>query len=271
MLRRYRLDAGLSVRDVAEHLMCHPAKISRMENAQRNIALRDVRDLCNLYNVSDRESREQLMRLAHESRENAWWQQFDLSPADEKFFGLEGAAERISHFEVMAVPGLLQTREYATAIAEAFVPDDPARVKSIVDLRMMRQEFTGNDADFRAIMDESAVRRVVGGREVMLDQVRHLIDRARAQVSLRIIPFDHGAHPGMISSFTVLQFGSVVSEAQTLTVPDVVFIDGMVDGMYLDRPEEVSGYLDAFRDLESKALSETETVDFLLSVEPDFQ
>jgi transcriptional regulator with XRE-family HTH domain len=269
ILRKYRLDAGLSVREVAEYLMCHPAKISRMENAQRNISPRDVRDLCNLYNISDRGSREQLMRLARESRENAWWQQFDLSLADQKFFGLEGAAKRIRDFQVMAVPGRLQTREYATALTETFVPDDPAKVKSIVDLRMMRQEFAGNDADFQSILDESVLRRVVGGPEVMRNQVSRLIDLARSQVSLQVVPFDHGAHQGMISGFTVLQFGAADGELQTSVVPDVVFIEGLLDGLYLDRPQDVNSYLNAFQDLQSKALSVSDTVDFLITMKSD--
>ena len=271
MLRRYRLDAGLSVREVADYLMCHPAKISRMENAQRNVSLSDVRDLCNLYNISDHEAREQLTRLTRESRENAWWQQFDLSPAEEKFFGLEGAATRISDFQVGGVPGRLQTRNYATAITEAFVPEDPVRVKSIVDLRMMRQEQTGNEADFTCILDESVLRRVVGNAETMRDQIRYLIDQAESQVSLQVVPFSRGAHQGMISGFTVLQFGESFTGSQATPVPDVVYIEGISDARYLDRPEEVRSYLDAFTRLRDMALSVAETIDFLVSCESVYE
>jgi transcriptional regulator with XRE-family HTH domain len=264
ILRKRRLDAGLSVRDVAEHLMCHPAKISRLENAQRNISLRDVRDLCDYYNVSDRESRE-LMDLARESRETAWWQQFDLGPAEEKFFGLEGAATRIADFGADVIPGRFQTRDYAIAIAETFVPENVAEV---VEMRMLRQQFSGIEADHRCVLDESALRRVVGSAEVMREQVRHLKKLATsATVDLRAIPFSRGAHRGMNSGFTVLQFGDSADDMLTSAMPDVVYMETLADDVFLDRPEDVKIYLDAFQGLQDKALSQTDTVNFLASME----
>ncbi|XVU27172.1 helix-turn-helix domain-containing protein [Actinoplanes sp. CA-054009] len=266
-LRKYRLEAELSVREVADHLMCHPAKISRMENAKRNISPRDVRDLCGLYRISDPAVRDQLMRLARESRESAWWQQFDLSPAQEKFFGIEGAADRISDFQIGAVSGLLQTRDYATAIVDASIPENPVKVKNIVDMRMMRQEFVGLNADYRSILDESALRRAVGGPAVMRDQINHLVTLMRSSgINLRIIPFSHGAHQGMVSGFTLLQFDDSATEPLAPAMSDVVYLEGLMDGVYLDRVEDVADYVAAFERLESIALSTAETIDFLVAM-----
>jgi hypothetical protein len=244
--------------------MCHPAKISRMENAQRNISLRDVRDLCDFYKISDRESRE-LMDLARESRETAWWQQFDLGLAEEKFFGLEGAATRLSDFGADVIPGRFQTRDYAIAIAETFVPENVAEV---VKMRMLRQQFSGIEAEHRCVLDESALRRVVGGAEVMREQVRHLIELATTTpIDFRAIPFSRGAHQGMNSGFTVLEFDDSADDTLTSTMPDVVYMETLADDVFLDRPEDVKIYLDVFQSLQARALPSAETIDFMLTIE----
>jgi hypothetical protein len=129
---------------------------------------------------------------------------------------------------------------------------------------MLRQQFSGIDADRQTVLDESALRRVVGSAEVMREQVRHLIKMATTSpIDLRLIPFSHGAHRGMNNGFTVLQFSDSVADELTTTMPDVVYMETLVGDVFLDRPEDVKTYLEAFKGLQAKALTQSETIDFM--------
>jgi len=265
-LRQLRSDARKTIRDVAEELQVHPAKISRLEKAQRNISIPDVLALLNVYGVTESTTRERLMKLARENKQPAWWDEFDLSPLLEKYIGLEGSAKKISDYQLM-VPGLLQTRRYTAAIIDAFATSDPPK-KEAIDLRAMRQEMLNPDTILDVIMDETAVRRIVGGRDVMREQVEHLIQVATASnsTSLQVIPFVNGAHPGTMSGFTVLQFDSSTSHESGYGLSDVVYIEGISGAIYLERPEDVSDYLAAFDAVRARALTKVETISFLKSV-----
>src|SRR5688572_19212865 len=120
LLRRYRVEAGLTVKDVSDRLLVSAAKISRIETGHRGGASqRDVRDLCALYGVEDG-VREHLMALAREGRQQGWWQEFDLpTPA---LIGLETSAATITEFQTTTIPGLLQTPQYAESVARALGP-----------------------------------------------------------------------------------------------------------------------------------------------------
>jgi transcriptional regulator with XRE-family HTH domain len=267
-LRQYRLDAGMSIRDVAEHLLCSVAKISRLETAQRGASLRDVRDLCDLYGVEDETSRERLMTLARESRETAWWQALDIDAAQKKVVGLEAAASKISDYQLGAVTGLLQTRNYARAVLSAFA-QDPATLDQAVDVRMRRQEAVGRHVLLHVLLDEAAVRRPVGGSVVLNEQLEYLIQLSRdkeAWVKVQVIPFTAGVHQGLISGFTVMQFPESTRDDIEQPMPDVVYLEGLTDGIYLEQPDEVKRYLEAFGQLQSRALSITQTARFLESV-----
>jgi len=208
-LRHFRIAAGLSVKEAAEQLLVAPSTISRIEKAQRNAALRDVRSLCDLYGISDATTREELMELARGGRERGWWEDAPLSPALKTYIGMEGSAATISEFQILAVPALLQTREYAEAIGAVYFPDDPRRLKLVVDARMRRQELLEreNPPTYRAIIDQAALSRVVGGRATMQKQLEHLLSKIdQSLAEIRIIPFLSGAHIGMDSGFTILTF-----------------------------------------------------------------
>jgi transcriptional regulator with XRE-family HTH domain len=265
-LRQYRLGAGLTVKEVAGQLLCSEAKISRIETAQRGISLRDVRDLCELYRVTP-DSQEQLMRLAQQSREAAWWQNFDLDPALEKYVGLEGSAVEIKDYQLGAVPGLLQTREYATEVINTWIKNDPVALKNAVDVRMMRQEYLADHTKLHVVIDESVVRRVIGTRDIMRDQIVNLITQSSSsRVSLRLIPFDAGASKGMISGFVLLHFAQPAAQEGLPAMSDVLYLEGVGDGIYLDKTENVQEYVDVFGELQARALSERQTITFLSAV-----
>jgi hypothetical protein len=256
----------MSVSGVAEQLLCSPSKISRMETAQRNVSLRDVRDLCNLYGITDEGVRQQLMDLARGSRASAWWQEYNLSPALERMVGLEGSASQISDFQPSVVPGLLQTNEYARAVLEVWI-QDPVALKLAVDARMMRQESLSENTSLRAVVDESAVRRMVGGSSVMRGQLGRLVELGRLpRVDLRVIPFDTGAHQGVVGGFVVLQFAKTGNSGLAATMPDVVYREDLGDGTYLEEPTEVERYLRAFDALQTIASTTATTARLLESL-----
>ncbi|MBL7256356.1 helix-turn-helix domain-containing protein [Paractinoplanes lichenicola] len=266
-LRQHRLDAHLSVREAAHALLCSPSKISRIETSQRKASLRDVRDLLNLYGITNEEYREQLMTLARESRESAWWRKYRLNPTLEKFVGLESSATKISDYQFGIVPGSLQSRDYAKAIIEPWVINDPEALAEAVEVRMTRQEFLdASGTTLHAVIDEAVLHRTVGGTDVMRGQIGKMIELAESGfVALQAIPFDAGAHLGMNSGFTVLQFEGPHMSDSPYPVADVVYLEDLGDGQWLDQPAEVKRYLGAFDRLRSTALPTIETIDFMKS------
>lgn len=269
-LRRHRVDAGLSLTEVAGALLLSASKISRIETAQRNISARDVRDLLDLYRVTDPEVRGELMKLVEESRERAWWKEYDLDPGYERLIGLEGAASVISDYQIGAVPGLLQTPEYATAVA-TFWSDNPAAVKSSVEVRMARQRSLSRKTALNFVVDEGALRRPIGGPDVMREQIQKLIKvSAEPRIVFQAIPLSVGLHHGLVSGFIVLQFPEPSSVDPAAAVSDIVYHEGVVGaGWYLEQPADVEGYLNAFKGLQQKALTPHATKSFLEEILQD--
>ena len=263
-MRKLRIDAGLSLVEVANKLLLSPSKISRIESAQRNISARDVRDLMDLYRITDPGIRDELMRLVEESRESAWWAQYDLLPAYERLIGLEGAAATICDYQIATIPGLLQTPEYAAAVSAVWT-DDPDRVKAAVDVRLVRQELLVKGTALKVVVDESALRRSVGSREIMRDQIRKLIEvSGGSQIDFRVNPFSVGAHKGAVSGFVILQFPKSVAASSAARMADIVYLEGVVGaGAYIEQPEEVNEYLDIFLGLQEKALDRHATISFM--------
>jgi transcriptional regulator with XRE-family HTH domain len=262
-LRQYRHAAGLSVTEAASRLLVAPSKISRIENAQRNASIRDVRDLCDIYGVADESVREQLMELARVSRERAWWQDANLAPAVQTLIGIETAARQIREFEALVVPGLLQTRDYAEAVTPSYLFDDSAMRRGVIDARMRRQEVFDQVDPPRVdvILDESVLHRAVGGPAAMREQLRHLMDLGgRPYLTVRIVPFSAGAHTSMTGGFTMLDFAPPDVPAVTQTLQSVVYVETLSGSTYYDQPEILSVYSEAFSALSRLALGEEESV-----------
>jgi transcriptional regulator with XRE-family HTH domain len=258
-LRELRQRADLTIEEVAARLMVSATKISRLETAARGVVLRDIRDLCDVYDV-DPEDRERLMRLARQSRERSWWQEYGLPLFT--FVGLEAGAASILDFKAGVVPGLLQTEEYARTVLDATLPDPgPDMVQRLLDARRKRQRLLDGDQPVRltAILDEAAVRRVVGGAAVMREQVRALVERAGLpNVEVRLLPFEAGAHPALESNFTIFEFAE--------DVPDVVSIEGLRGENYLESPADLTRYRRVFERLRVLALPPAESVAELTAI-----
>ena len=204
------------------------------------------------------------MRLVEESRESAWWAHYDLDPGYERLIGLEGAATTICDYQMGAVPGLLQTPEYAGALNSAWT-DDPAILKEVVELRVARQRLLNGNTTLNFVVDESVLRRSIGGREIMRDQIRRLLElSAGSRVVFQVLPFSVGAHRGLVSGFIVLQFSNAISTGSAVSMSDIVYHEGVVGaGWYLEQPDEVARHLEAFHDLQRKALTVHQTTSFL--------
>lgn len=259
-LRKMREDKGMSVKQATEHLLCSPSKISRIETGQRGATLRDVRDLCDLYGVTGEAERDRLMNLAREGKQQGWWQPYDLP--DSTYVGLEQAATSLEIYHSAVVPGLLQTADYARAVHEGGIPKlNQDVIEQRIEVRIRRQMLLsqGKPPGFHAVLDEAALYRQVGGPRVMYEQLKKIIDACeRPRTSVQVLPYTVGAHPAMESNFTILKLDTLATR-----VSRVVYVEGLVGQIYLDRPQDTDRYLQAFAQLMKIALNPQDSVDLL--------
>lgn len=259
-LRARRQELGLTVDQVAERLLCSPSKVSRMETGQRGATARDVRDLCELYGVLDAGERERLMNLAREGKEQGWWQSYDLDFST--YVGLEAAATELKYYQTTIVPGLLQTADYARAMIEVSVPAlSPERIEKLLEVKLTRQQILTQDPPLKvwALLDEAALHRVVGGPSVMARQLDKLTElTSTPYVTMQVIAFGAGAHAAMDSTFNILDFAG--------PVPSVVYVEGLVGWIYLDRPQDIDRYQQVFALLREKALSPQESRELIAKI-----
>jgi Domain of unknown function (DUF5753)/Helix-turn-helix domain len=264
-LRRMREAAGLSPETAGWRIRASRSKISRMETGRVGFKERDVGDLLDLYGVIDARIVSGMLELASQANAQDWWARFgDVLPDwFAPFLGLEAAATLIRTFDLQFINGLFQTPDYARAVAvigQRGVPS--SEIDRRVDVRIKRQELLTAERAPRvwSVIDEAALRRAVGGTEVMQGQLRHLAEMARLpNVTLQVIPFCHGGHDAAGGSFTVLRFAEP-------DVPDVVYIEQLTGAMYLERRSDVDHYLDVSNRLGATSLSPAASMRFFADV-----
>ena len=199
-LRRLRETKQITLEDAGYVIRASGSKMSRLETGRVGFKPRDIADLLTFYGVTDDREREILQELARQASARGWWHDYaDIMPAwFEPYVGLEEAASSIRCYEIQFVPGLLQTPDYARAVAAVGFPaGSAAEIERRVSLRMARQAVLTRPtlAHLWLVLDEAALRRPVGRPDVMRGQLRHLLDMAaRPNVSLQIIPLARGAH-----------------------------------------------------------------------------
>jgi transcriptional regulator with XRE-family HTH domain len=252
-----RTEAGMTVEQVAEALLVSPSKVSRLETGHRGASARDIRDLSELYGITDPAMRERLDGLASEGRKQAWWQPYDLPYAT--YVGLEAEATSISDFEPGVVPGLLQTPDYARAVHENVIPSlSQAVIAQRLEERRRRQLILSesNPPILRTVVDESVIHRVVGSPAVMATQLDHVVEAsALSYVTVQIMPFAAGAHPALDSTFVLLGFAP--------PAPGVVYAEGLVGHMYLERPQDILRYRKVFERLCEMSLSPQQSIELI--------
>jgi transcriptional regulator with XRE-family HTH domain len=260
-LRRLRTEAGMTIDQVAERLECSESKISRVETGHVTALPRDVRDMLTLYGVSG-DLLDELMQVARDARKKGWWHAYKDVPRS-AYVGFESAAERISSYETMLVPGLLQTSAYARAVMHALLPGlHPLEIEHRVELRRFRQALLTRDEPpaMRWILDEAVLRRSVGGPEVMPEQLRWLATAAELPtVTIQVLRFEAGAHIGMYGPFTILSFREP-AEA------DLVYLEHATRESYIEAEEELRRYRLSFDQLCRAALDPNESVELLVSL-----
>jgi len=240
-LRRLRETAGVTRDDAGYHIRASGSKISRMELGRVSFKERDVTDLLEFYGIDDVAEKEKLVQLTREANATPWYQKFQDVVPDwfHVFVGLEEAAQLIRVYEVQFVPGLLQTEEYARAVIVQGAPAlDPDEVERRVALRMGRQKLLTreNPPRYWVVMDEAALRRPMGGRDVHVGQIERLIDLVgEPNITIQVMPFRYGGHAAEGGAFTIMRFPET-------DLPDVVYMEYLTGAHYIDKPEEVERY-----------------------------
>jgi transcriptional regulator with XRE-family HTH domain len=259
-LRAARLDKGLTQEQVAQAMEWSLSKMNRIEKAKTGISANDLKALLPLYGITAGDRTEELLALARASRQAGWWRDFsDVAPSTLlELIDYETAATAVSQFEPIFVPGILQTEDYALAVLQAsYGPESPAA--RLVSLRTRRRDLLASDGApaFSFVLDESVIRRPVGGPAVMRNQLMHLVSLAdRPNVTIQVIPLAVGAHPGMRGPFKVIEFGDEPDE-------NVAFLEGPHGDIISDDPAETRRYLETFRHIARLALKPPESVGLL--------
>ncbi len=241
-LRRLREAKQITLEDAGYAIRASGSKMSRLETGRVGFKSRDIADLLTLYGVTDEQERTALLELARQANAMGWWHDYaDVTPTwFEPYVGLEEAAASIRCYEIQFVPGLLQTADYARAVALLGYPaGSAAEIDRRVSLRMARQAVLTRAAPVHlwVVLDEAALRRPIGGADVMRGQLRHLMEiSARPNVSLQVIPLERGGHAAAGGAFSILRF----SERD---LPDVVYLEQLTSALYLDKREAVDHYL----------------------------
>lgn len=252
-LRRAREAAGLTQEQAAKSLDWSLSKIIRIEGGMVRVAVSDVRVMLQQYAVPENRY-DEFLSLARAARETAWWNAYRrvLSSQLAELIGYESAAGVSREFQPLVIPGLLQTSAYATEILSRLRGDDAAdQVAELVEVRMRRQEILEGDSPptFLFIVDESALRRLVGGGAVMRAQLLHLLEMAqRPNVTIEVVPFDRGAHPGLVGPFKIIEFAEPEDD-------DVLYLEGAQGELVgRDYREEVVRYRERFETLRGLSL-----------------
>ena len=265
-LRALRNEHGLTVEDVAEKLLCSATKISRLETAARRPSLRDVRDLCALYEV-DKSTSAEFMSLARQAREQGWWTGYEDLGLD-PLIGLEQEARKITCFSMSWMPGLLQTENYARGIIQIVAPKmDPQVVDQRTEVRLRRQKLLEGDRRprYHVLLDEVVLRRGVGDQVLMAAQLGKVLTFVRGgYATVQIIPFSAGAYAAVDAYFVLLEFGDDSDLWPT------VFVEGQASNQYLERKSDIARYRETLSYLSDHALDPGESVELIKKVRKTF-
>lgn len=258
LMRALRTNAEMTIDQVAAKLLISPSKVSRIETGFRSVPLRDVRDLCDLYQVIGSE-RDYLLELAREGRRQGWWQSYDLPYAP--YVGLEAGSTSINVYHATVVPGLLQTADYARAIAERATPlGGPDRIEKTVGARLRRQRLLtqAEPPRLHVIIDEAVLRRIVGHPAIMKAQLESIVEKTRlANVTVQVIPYEIGAYPALDSSFTILDLPS--------PTPGIVYVEGLFGFIYIQEQRDIERFRQVFFEVQEIAAGEQESIELIVA------
>ncbi|PDP84553.1 hypothetical protein CQJ94_28235 [Glycomyces fuscus] len=262
-LKRARSNANLTTTQVVKSLKWAAGKLSKIETAEtQTIKADDLDKMLDLYQVTDTRKREALHALARDAKVRGWWSNYKEVFGPQSLPDFEAEASAIRTFESSVIPGLLQTPEYAMAVFEGGRYTGAEEIERRTQARMERREILTrfNPAKFRVVLDEAALRRFMGGREIMAEQMRHLLYMAKLpNIDLQVLPFSAGSHAALVAPFSILEF------PDPLDLP-IVFVDTATDGLFLEEPEEVEQHTVTYSDVQGSALSTAQSARFITDV-----
>ncbi|MBT8225343.1 MAG: helix-turn-helix domain-containing protein [Dactylosporangium sp.] len=245
-LRRLRESAGMTLEEAAAQIEVSKSALSRIETAKAGARVPIVRLLLGAYGV-DRDTAEALLGIARDAGRKGWWHQYSHAiPAGlESFLSFEGEATGLRHFATMAIPGVLQTPEYAQTVVREHSMNEPQEiVDSRVRLRLSRQKeiLRGRDAfDAWFLLDEAVLRRMVGGRDTMVGQLSFVLELLSAgKIGIQVLPFSIGAHPSMAAGFSIFRFAEGLP---------IVYIEHLDSAVYIEDHAKTRHYSQAFERL----------------------
>jgi transcriptional regulator with XRE-family HTH domain len=265
-LRKLREDAKLRLDEVANQLMISNSKLSRLENGQGIPQMRDVRDLINFYQVAGTPLAERLMRWARDGRRQGWWRDYsDVVPDHlDTYLALESGASVIRSFAPNVIPSLLQTDQYARALITELKPiHTDIEVDQLIEISLRRKELLARAEEplrLLAVLDEAVLRRIVGSKDIMRDQLESLIEFSElSNVTILVLPFEAGAHQAITGMFNVLQFGNDLDR-------DVVDVESHLGHRYLEHEHDVLLYLRMFDGVSHRSLESEESRDLIRQI-----
>lgn len=250
-LRELREQAGKTMDDAAAYIGVQRPTVSRIENGRHKILPKNVKFLCQLYEVGP-PLVDMLIRQAEESSERGWWLAYaDLMPDGfETYVAFEADAREIWTYESELVPGLLQTPEYVRGLRVAYGAATEAEQDKLVDFRMARQRrLESHPPRLRVVLNEAVLHRPVGGAHAMARQLRKLAEVAREPwATIQVLPFDIGPHRAMTGPFALLMLPDETDSS-------LVYLEHLVGAVHFDRPADIAQYSSLYEYLSSIALS----------------
>ncbi len=262
-LRKARQDAGQTQSEVAVAMDWSLSKIIRIEQGTVGISTNDLKALLRHYKIFDPDRVNELLAHGRAARERGWWSQYRdvASTGLLELIGYESAAAVRRSFEPLFIPGLLQTEEYTrTVISDLNERISPGRADTLVEIRMRRQELLErrNPPEFFFILDEAVIRRVAGSRGIMRRQLLRLVEVAeRPNITIELVPFTAGIHPGMRGSFVVIEFPDPVDD-------DVLYVEDANGGwVSRDSTDQILAYREIFERLRSLSLRPKDSITYI--------
>ncbi len=262
-LRQAREGANLTTSQVGARLKWSAGKVSKMETTEtKRISAGDLDKLMDLYAITDPDTRAAMQALARDARERGWWAKYKEFFDDRALPDFEAEASAIRTFEALCVPGLLQTPEYARALFDGGRYTSEEEIESRVMFRMTRREILTRPqpARLRAVLDEAALHRMIGGPETMRSQLDYLLHMAQMpHIDVQVVPFSTGSHAGLTAPFIILDF------PEPLDTP-IVYVGTMAGSVFFEQPEEIERYSVTFGDLQGSALSTKQSAGLIKEV-----
>ncbi|MFD1547773.1 helix-turn-helix domain-containing protein [Nonomuraea guangzhouensis] len=260
-LRRMREEKGLTPEAAAAQLGWSRSKVSRIETGRTMASRSDVAAVCDLYGANSSE-RAGLIQLASEVRQRGWWTAYaDVFTGS--YIGLEDEAALIRQWEVQLIPGLLQTEDYARTVISMHRPEGDAQRR--VMARMARRTLLSqpNAPSLNAILDEAVLRRPIGGRRVMHEQLEALLIAARrTNITIQVLPYHTGEHAGLEGAFTILSFSDEND-------PNVAYVESTAGDIYVESTEQVERCTLIFERIRGAALSPEDSLRLISETKED--